>query len=56
MIEGTREAITNMCENYVFGRTPLGLYRRQILREIKTPTLILWGKEDSIIPLRYGHR
>lgn len=55
MIEGTREAITNMCENYAFGRTVLGLYRRQVLREIKAPTLILWGKDDGIIPLRYAN-
>eukprot|EP01102_Stenamoeba_stenopodia_P008613 TRINITY_DN24_c0_g1_i1.p1 TRINITY_DN24_c0_g1~~TRINITY_DN24_c0_g1_i1.p1 ORF type:complete len:369 (-),score=95.72 TRINITY_DN24_c0_g1_i1:266-1372(-) len=56
MIEGTREAITNMCENYVFSRATLGIYRKQVLREIKAPALILWGEQDTIIPLRYAQQ
>jgi len=26
------------------------------LRKIETPTLILWGKKDRILPVRYGYR
>src|SRR5205085_2670509 len=28
---------------------------RQRLRRIKSPTLIVWGNSDGLVPLRFGH-
>ena len=46
--EGNRGALVQR-----FSQAPLGLHESRI-RDIKVPTLILWGGRDGLIPVEYG--
>jgi pimeloyl-ACP methyl ester carboxylesterase len=46
--EGTRGALVQR-----FAQAPLGLHESRI-RDIRVPTLILWGGRDGLIPVEYG--
>jgi pimeloyl-ACP methyl ester carboxylesterase len=46
--EGNRAALVQR-----FSQAPLGLHESRI-RDVRVPTLILWGGRDALIPVEYG--